>query len=307
MVHWASDRKIKLLVTGPKEQVGKALLKAGESSSIFEVIEATSNAPDLRDKQVVADVIEQSHPDFVINTLGYNSVVVSEKKVDLCYLLNRDFVATLADVCRQKSIPIIHLSTDHVFDGHYASGYSEEDKTIPLGIFGKSKWQGEQMLRQKLDKHIILRVSWLFSHWGANFLTHSLEKARVEKEMFAADDRQGCPTSAEDIARVIFAMIRQLNEETGETSGAWGTYHYCGAEVTTRYKFLEAIFARASQYEELCAQTINSIPRHELYTNAERPASSVLNCKKMLRNFGIHQRPWREELSKVMEIIYKAY
>ncbi|EPJ45746.1 MAG: hypothetical protein OFPII_23940 [Osedax symbiont Rs1] len=300
MVHWSSDNRIKILVTGPKEQVGKALIKAGQTSDVFTVVGATSNAPNLRDKQVVTEVLERSNPDFVVNTLGYNSVVVSEKKVDLCYLLNRDFVGILAQVCKERDIPIIHLSTDHVFDGHYASGYSEDDQTIPLGNFGKSKWQGEEILRNKWDKHIILRVSWLFSQWNENFLTSSLARARCEKVMYAANDRQGCPTSAGDIARVIFAVIRQLNEG----ADAWGTYHYCGAEVTTRYKFLEAIFLRAKQHEQLMTESINSVPRSEIYTNAERPASSVLNCKKLLRNFGIHQRPWRTELSQVMDTLY---
>jgi dTDP-4-dehydrorhamnose reductase len=302
MSHWSDGKKIKILVTGPKEQVGKALLKAGSIHEVFDVVGATSNAPNLRDKQVVTEVLEQSNPDFVVNTLGYNSVVVSEKKVDLCYLLNRDFVAILAQVCKEKDIPIIHLSSDHVFDGHYASGYSEDDQTIPLGIFGKSKWEGEEMLRKNLDKHLILRVSWLFSQWGENFLTNSILQARTHKEMYAADDRQGCPTSATDIARVIFAVILQLNDK----ADAWGTYHYCGAEVTTRYKFLEAIVNRAKQHELLATQELHCVTRSELYANAERPASSVLNCKKLLRNFGVHQRPWREELTQVMDLIYQT-
>ena len=300
MHQWSNGRKIRILVTGPKEQVGKALLNSGALSDVFEVLGATSNAPNLRDKQVVASLLAQSNPDFVVNTLGYNSVVVSEKKVDLCYLLNRDFLAILAEVCNEKDIPIIHLSTDHVFDGHYASGYSEDDQTIPLGIFGKSKWQGEEMLRNKLAKHFILRVSWVFSQWNNNYLTRSLASARTETEMFAADDRQGCPTSAEDIARVILATILQLNEG----AEAWGTYHYCGAEVTTRFKFLQAIYEQAQLHEQLVTQKLHSVPRSELYADAERPASSVLNCKKLLRNFGIQQRPWRDELKKVIKTIY---
>ena len=227
-------------------------------------------------------------------------MVVSEKKVDLCYLLNRDFLAVLAEICSEKNIPIIHLSTDHVFDGHYASGYTEDDQTIPLGIFGKSKWQGEDMLRQKLEQHLILRVSWLFSPWGDNFLTRSLQTARTETDMYAADDRSGCPTSAGDIARVVLAIIRQLNEN----AGAWGTYHYCGAEVTTRFKFLEAIYDRAQHKEELVTKRLHSVPRSQLYANAERPASSVLNCKKLLNDFGIHQRPWRSELAQVIDNLY---
>ena len=301
MLHWSSDRKIKILVTGPKEQVGKALLSAGQQSAIFEVVGASSDAPNLRDKQVVSQLLAQSNPDFVVNTLGYNSVVVSEKKVDLCYLLNRDFIAVLAEICSEKNIPIIHLSTDHVFDGHYASGYSEDDQTIPLGIFGKSKWQGEEVLRSKLEQHLILRVSWLFSAWGDNFLTRSLRLAGTETDIYAANDRQGCPTSAADIARVIFAIIRQLNEQ----ADAWGTYHYCGAEVTTRYKFLEAIFAGAQLHEPLVTTQLHCVPRSQLYANAERPASSVLNCKKILNDFGIHQRPWRSELTQVIDTIYQ--
>ncbi|MGB1236569.1 MAG: dTDP-4-dehydrorhamnose reductase [Pseudomonadales bacterium] len=300
MVEWRAEKPIKILVTGPKEQVGKALLARDNSDGVFQVIAAHSSAPNLRDSQAVAEVIEQSNPDFVVNTLGYNSVMVSEQKVDLCYLLNRDFVATLAEVCSEKDIPIIHLSSDHVFDGHYASGYAEDDEVKPLGIFGKSKWQGEQLLRQKWHKSLILRVSWLFSAWGENFLTNSLQQARTCRSITAADDRWGCPTSAADIARVVFAIIRQLNDG----AQTWHTYHYCGAEVTTRFKFLEAIYEKAKQHEQLRTQELISVPRSELYADAERPASSVLNCKKLLNDFGIQQRPWRVELNDVMNSIY---
>jgi dTDP-4-dehydrorhamnose reductase len=215
--------------------------------------------------------------------------------------VNSEAVRGLAEVCAELGIILIHLSSDYVFDGHYASGYSESDEVAPLGVYGDSKWQGEEHIRRLLPHHIILRVSWIFSEHGTNFLLRLLDQARREKRVLAVDDRRGCPTSAGDVARVLVAILKQV----ASGAEAWGTYHYCGAEATTRYGFSEAILAAARQYEELAVVELVPVSSRDLPEAAERPASSVLKCKKLLNTFGIRQRPWRTELQQLVRALYE--
>jgi len=302
MKEWVAQPPLKLWVTDPREQVAKALLASSEQHRTIDVVAADVSVEALQDLEQIKQQLDSLMPDYVVNTVGYNRVAVGLDQRELCYQLNRDFVELLAQACGELAIPLIHLSTDHVFDGHYASGYQEQDEVRPLGLFGDSKWQGEELLRQLLPRHVILRVSWIFSGYGENFLTKTLDQARDQAELEAVDDRHGCPTSAEDVARVILAMVLQL--ENGADN--WGTYHYCGAEVTSRYGFCEAIIASARQFEQLAVNSINPVARQELHADVERPASSVLTCSKLLSDFGIRQLPWRSELTRTLKQYYLA-
>ncbi|RVU29839.1 MULTISPECIES: dTDP-4-dehydrorhamnose reductase [Neptunomonas] len=301
MKEWVDAETITIVVTGGDSQVAQDLVALAAKDKHFKLIALDQAKLDITQPETVRRVIDELMPDYLINTAAFNRVDAAEQNPELCYRVNRDGVKNLADICGELSIPLIHLSTDHVFDGHYASGYAEGDDVSPLGVFGDSKYQGEQLIRQFCSRHIILRVSWVFSDRGDNHLLRTLTKARTASEIEAADDRQGCPTSSADVARVILAMIQQL--QNGADS--WGTYHYCGAEVTTRYRFTEAILAAARQYEALRAEKIVPVSKTELNSEAERPASSVLKCKKILAHFGIRQRPWRNELPAVMRAIYQ--
>lgn len=300
MVASAYTTSAKVLVLGAAGQVGHALVELLEKSPGIEPIGFTRRQMDITSADAVRQQLEKHLPDYVVNCAGFNRVDAAERQVDEAFAVNRDGPANLATACAALSIPLLHLSSDYVFDGHYASGYSEGDDPAPLGTYGRSKWEGEEKVRQLQPQHLILRVSWIFSARGHNFLLRMLEQARQEKEIEAADDRRGCPTSADDVARVILAMLRQL------TCGidVWGTYHYCGAEITTRYGFSEAILAAVRQYEELEVETLKAVSTADLHPLAERPASSVLKCRKLLSTFGIRQRPWRSELQRVIREIY---
>jgi len=301
MTEWTQPAPIKVLVTGCHGQVAHELVALGRLDSHFEMIPLDVNAMDVCSPDSISVALDTYLPDFVVNTAAFNKVDAAEHEHEKSFALNRNAVGELAKTCGALSIPVVHLSTDHLFDGHYASGYSEEDEVSPLGVFGESKRQGEELLRQYQPRHIILRVSWIFSARGDNYLLRMLHKARTDCAIEAADDRRGCPTSAADVGRVILAMIKQLH------SGAdsWGTYHYCGAEVTTRYRFTEAILAGARQYEALKTEELVPVPSKALHVEVERPASSVLKCKKLLSTFGIRQRPWRNELAAVLREIYR--
>ncbi len=301
MTEWISQVPIKVLVTGAQGQVAHELTLLGRQDNHFEMIPLSITELDVTNTDSIRRALDQHLPDYVVNTAAYNKVDAAEKDQSYCFSLNRDGICNLAKACGELQIPIIHLSTDHLFDGHYESGYSEDDEISPLGVYGESKRQGEELLRQYQPKHIILRVSWIFSARGYNYLLRTLDKARSQEVIEAADDRQGCPTSAADVGRVILAMLKQLHNG----ADTWGTYHYCGAEITTRYRFTEAIIAAAGQFQALKINTIVPVPSRELHAEVERPASSVLKCKKILSAFGIRQRPWRNELMAVMKEIYK--
>jgi dTDP-4-dehydrorhamnose reductase len=302
----ASDyfsRPARILITGAKGQVGRELVNQGGADAFFDVIGLARRQLDITDTTKVRQQLKLHQPDYVINCAAFNRADAAQKQREHCFRLNAEAVQQLASVCAELDIPLIHLSTDYVFDGHYASGYRENDAVRPLGVYGESKWLGEELLRRTHARHLILRVSWVFSGCGHNFLIRTLEQARTETELTAVDDRRGCPTAAADVARVVLAIIKQL----GCGAEAWGTYHYCGAEITTRYAFSEAIIATARQYEALKVERLTPVASKNFPTEAERPASSVLKCTKLLSTFGIRQRPWRNELVTVIRRLYERF
>jgi dTDP-4-dehydrorhamnose reductase len=291
---------VKILITGADGQSGSAIVRLAESDAFFSVVALNRKLLDVTQPAKIVAALDKHLPDYVINCAGLNSADRAERDPQRALLLNAEAARNLAIACGDLSIPLIQLSTDYVFDGHYASGYTEEDETRPLGAYGHSKLQGEEYIRQLLPRHIILRTSWLFSDRGDNFMLRLLSEAREHALMHAVDDRRGCPTSAFDLARVVLSMIKQLS--CG--AEAWGTYHYCGAEVTTRYGFSEAVIAAARQYEDLKVDSIQPVASKDYVTEAQRPATSVLKCGKILNAFGIRQRPWRIELQRLIREYY---
>lgn len=292
----------KLLITGANGQVGSALQRAVANAPAFEVVALSKDALDITDAAQVQAKLAEHLPDFVINCAAFDHVDEAEYKAELCYAVNEMGADNLAQACGDLHIPMIHLSSDYVFDGHYASGYTEEDDVAPLGVYGDSKWQGEERVRRLLPQHIILRVSWLFSDQGNNFVVRTLDAARQQSSLEAVSDRRGCPTSAADVARVILAILQQLRCGID----AWGIYHYCGAEITNRYDFCKEILIASGHYESFEVETLVPVSSKDYVTEALRPNTSILICKKLLEVFGVRQRPWRNELKQVMRDIYET-
>ncbi|KAA0876419.1 dTDP-4-dehydrorhamnose reductase [Nitrincola tapanii] len=298
--HSLSQDPIKILITGGDGQSGQAIARLAQSDPFFQVTALPRKQLDITQPHQIMAQLDRYLPDYVINAAGFNSADRAEREPEKALQINAEGVRNLALACGELSIPVIHLSTDYVFDGHYASGYSEEDPVAPLGVYGQTRLQGELYLQQLLPQHIILRCSWIFSERGDNFMLRLLNEAREQSVLQAVDDRRGCPTSAHDLARVVLAILKQLS------CGAepWGIFHYCGAEVTTRYGFSEALIAAARQYEDLKVAKIQPVGSADLPYEALRPATSVLKCKKILNVFGIRQRPWRSELQRLIREYY---
>ena len=292
-----------LLVIGSKGQLGWELERQG-SDFEFNIIGIDVDELDITDSAAVETTLKNMNLSLVINAAAYTAVDKAEAEPDLAFAVNREGPHHLAAACHQKSIPLIHISTDYVFNGHKQNPYEEEDTPSPIGIYARSKAQGERAIEKQTEKHIILRTAWLYGVHGNNFVKTMLRLGRERKELKVVNDQKGCPTSAEDLASSILAICRQLNER--EDFSPWGIYHYCGQGETTWFGFAQKIFELASAYETLHIQKRLPITTAEYPTPVARPANSVLNCEKIERTFGIERRPWEKSLAATLKRLYIA-
>ena len=191
-----------------------------------------------------------------------------------------------------------------MFDGAKAGAYTEDDPVGPLGIYGASKEAGERAVRGRLERHVILRASWVFGTHGTNFVKTMLRLGRERDQLHVVADQRGCPTGAADIADAIFAIAHQLLIE--RRGDLWGTYHFAGPGSTTWNDFAEAIFERATPFWGR-RPDVAPITTADYPTPARRPASSVLDCTRLERTFAIPRRPWTEQLDTVLRSLLGAH
>ena len=257
---------------------------------------------DITEPDTVRRQVKESEATAVINCAAYTAVDKAESQPEIAFAVNRDGIRNLALVCRDLNIPLIHVSTDYVFDGKLRRPYREDDLPRPLGVYGESKWAGEKELRSIHGKHIIVRTAWLFGAMGNSFVKTILRLARERDELRVVDDQFGCPTWSGDLAEVLIRIVRAA-EISGNTHELWGTYHYCGLGETTWCGFAREILEQARGLTELRAGTVAPITTAEFPTPAGRPPWSVLDCEKIGRRLGILQTSWREGLSVVMKAL----
>ena len=195
---------------------------------------------------------------------------------------------------RPQAIPLLHVSTDYVFDGTKATAYVEDDPIAPLGVYGRSKAEGEAAVRRVLEHHVILRTSWVYGVYGANFLKTVLRLARERDELRIVADQRGCPTGTADIAEAILAIAPPL----ARREPVWGTYHFAGQGVTTWHGFAsEIVDAQAADHQP--APAVVPISTAEYPTAAQRPANSELDSSRFAATFGIKAKDWRERTRQV--------
>lgn len=277
----------KVLITGCDGQLGQAL-RAHHSACEFNIIACNRHDMDITEVTSISNAIVRHSPDFIVNTAAYTAVDQAEKEHEQALLINHLAAKYLAIACHQHQIPLIHLSTDYIFDGTKTFAYKEDDLANPINFYGKSKWLGEQAVREHLAQHIILRVSAVFSEYGNNFLKTILRLAHERETLNIVADQITCPTYAGNIAKVIYSLIKQ--------TPTFGTYHYCDAPPVSWYEFADAIIEQAKLKQTLFLKKINAITTAEYSTLAKRPAYSVLDCSKIKRVCGIEQAEWSERL-----------
>ncbi|NIM97942.1 MAG: dTDP-4-dehydrorhamnose reductase [candidate division Zixibacteria bacterium] len=194
---------------------------------------------DITESKQVLTCLNGTRPDIVINCAAYTAVDKAESEPDIAFAVNRDGSANLAEPCGFLDIPLIYLSTDHVFDGHAQRGYREDDPANPPNVYGQSKWAGEEAIRTQLAEHIIVRTSWLYGVHGNNFVKTMLRLSREQEELRVVVDQHGCPTWTGDLAEALVLMIGRIC--ANQTVIRYGTYHFCGGGFTTWYDFAQEI------------------------------------------------------------------
>ena len=288
---------MKILITGAQGQVGKELGHIANEKG-FEVFATGRNELDITQAQDVENYFLKVKPDIVINAAAYTAVDKAEEEHDLAFAINHHGAKNIAFCCNKYQIPLLHISTDYVFNGEKSEPYSEHDPVSPLGIYGASKLQGEEAIRQTLVKHLILRVAWVFGAHGNNFVKTMLRLAKDRDELNVVADQYGGPSPAKDIALTLMTLVEQYQKNN---SLAWGTYHYCGNSKTSWYDFSKEIFKQAFDLGLLDKKIkVNPITTAEYPTAAKRPANSMLDCSKLSATFGIAMPKWKEALQKVL-------
>lgn len=285
---------MKILIAGAHGQLGTQLCRQVEGLG-WPFMAVDRDALDIADRSAVRAAVRAYMPDAVVNAAAYTAVDKAETEIEPAFSVNRDGPENLAVACADLGIPLVHISTDYVFDGRKQGAYTEDDAMVPLGVYGRSKAEGEMAVRHLCPKHLILRTSWVFSAHGHNFVRTMLRLGSEREELGVVDDQFGKPTSASEIARLILFTLSQAE-------GRWGTYHLAQPEVTSWHGFAQAIFVEAERLGwPLRVKQVNPISTEEYPTPARRPANSELNCGKLEASFGVRIRPWKESLGEVIE------
>lgn len=289
-----------LLICGANGQLGRELsLRAGDDA-----IALDRSALDIRDADAVLRAIEQHRPRVVINAAAYTAVDKAESERESAEAINRDGAENLARACERHGAALLHVSTDYVFDGSGARAWRETDTPAPLGIYGDSKWQGEQRVAAACTRHLILRVSWLFGAHGANFVKTMLRLARERPELRVVADQHGKPTPAADFAQALLALAQRIAD--GEML-PWGTYHYAGEPATTWHGFAEAIVSEAQQLGLIDhAPRVSAIATRDYPTPAQRPVNSILDTTRTQAALGLRMPDWRDGLRDVLRTLKTA-
>lgn len=271
------------------------------SQTNAEVIGVDLPECDITCQESVDQTFEKAGPlDVVVNAAAYTAVDLAESNAQTAYAVNRDGAEHLSVACRQHRVPLIHISTDYVFEGLQTRPYKPDDPVSPRGVYAKSKSAGEDIVRQLLVQHLIIRVSWLFGLYGNNFVKTMLRLGKEREEVKVVDDQIGSPTYARDLAKSIFQICGRIS--TGLS--AWGTYHFSNQGALTWYAFARKIFLLAGKHEDLAVRNVLPILTAHYPTPAPRPHYSVLDCTRFDQTFGVSRRPWDKALKEMLADLY---
>jgi dTDP-4-dehydrorhamnose reductase len=279
---------IRVAVTGSKGQVATALVERGKGKA--EILALGRPAFDLTDRASVIAGIEAARPDVLVNAAAYTAVDKAETEEAEAMRVNRDGAAHAAEAATRLGIPLLHLSTDYVFDGALNRPYREDDPTGPTGAYGRSKLAGEKAVAGRSENCLILRTAWVYSPFGANFVRTMLRLNEARDEVGVVADQHGDPTSALDIADAVIAIAARVKDDSSPTLR--GVFHMTGSGEATWADLAEAVF-HAAAVRGRRATRVNRIATADYPTPARRPANSRLDNEKLARVYGIRLPEWR--------------
>ena len=281
---------LKILISGKTGQVAIELQK--HLTGLGELIVLGRDQLDLSQPENIRARVRAHKPDLIINAAAHTAVDQAENEPGLAFAINATSPGVLAEEAAALGIPLIHYSTDYVFDGSKPAPYTEDDAPNPLGVYGKSKLAGEQAIAATGARHLILRTSWVYSTHGKNFLLTMQRLLQERPELRVVADQIGAPTWAGTIARSTRALIERW--QAGE-AGAWGTYHLTAQGETSWFGFTQAIAEHLSAQGKSCA-TLAPIPASAYPTPAARPQNSRLDCSRLAREWNVTQPDWQTAL-----------
>ena len=283
---------MRILVTGSTGQLGFEVVRAFSPSG-HEIIAPERSELDFLNPGQVAERVRRLQADWVINCAAYTQVDRAESEVEQAFVVNRDSAGQLAGAVAGYGGNLLHVSTDFVFDGKQSRPYREDDVARPLGVYGRSKREGEQAVRSALPEATILRTAWVYGVHGHNFVKTILRVAREGKPLKVVNDQLGSPTWARDIAGAIRALVQNR---------ASGIYHYTNAGSTSWHGFATAILAGAEAAGfALETTSIEAIPTSGYPTPAQRPAYSVLDTGKIQSLLTAPIPHWRDSLNRMLK------
>ncbi|WP_122667016.1 dTDP-4-dehydrorhamnose reductase [Pseudomonas viridiflava] len=284
------SKPLKIVVIGQHGQVSLALQKT--LADLGELIVLGRDKLDLSDQMADFDQIQDFKPDLIINAAAYTAVDQAETDQKTALSVNAIAAGMLADQAKELGIPLIHYSTDYVFDGSKATPWTEQDKPAPLGVYGASKWAGEQAIEYVGGQYLILRTSWVYSTAGRNFLLTMQRLLQERESLNVVADQIGAPTWAGTIAQSTRQLIERWRD--GQ-AGAWGTYHLTASGETSWFGFAQAIGEQLVVQGKKCA-ALEAIPSSAYPTPAARPLNSRLDCSLLQREWGVQQPDWHSAL-----------
>ena len=289
-----------ILLFGANGQLGQEMVRASAARGMSLVALSHAEA-DIADANAVREAIARHKPALVVNAAAYTKVDLAETDVEAARRGNDIGPALLGEACAAAGIPLVHVSTDYVFDGTKPTAYVETDAVSPASSYGRSKEAGERALRAATPRHVILRTSWVYSEFGHNFLKTILRLAATRDELRIVADQRGCPTSTLDLAEAVLSIAPRLI--AGED--VWGTYHFAGSGVTTWHGFASRIVAAQTPFTGRSPR-VTPITTAEYPLPAPRPANAELDCGLFARTFGIRARPWTEETDRITRVLVSA-
>ncbi|MBN9562095.1 MAG: dTDP-4-dehydrorhamnose reductase [Alphaproteobacteria bacterium] len=290
-----------ILITGGSGQLARALDKAARAAGVAAV---RVGRPEFDfDRPDSLDTLTRHHaPALVVNAAAYTAVDAAETDEAAAYRANRDGPARLASLAAAAGIPLLHVSTDFVFDGRKGEPYVESDPASPQGVYGASKLAGERAVLDSGARATVLRTSWVYGAQGKNFVLTMLNAARRTDRLRVVADQKGCPTAASDLAQAIVAIAARLRQ-TGWQDGYAGIFHAAGTGSTTWHGFAEAIFANAARHG-VKPPVVEPIATADWPTPTRRPADSRLDCAKLAATFGVRLPEWQGSLSRTIDEIH---
>lgn len=288
---------MRFLLLGGTGQVGSELRELPRRPGV-EIVAPGRERADLAKPETLARIVAEGRWDGVINAAAYTNVDLAESERSAAFAVNAEGPACLAAETGRRGIPLIHVSTDYVFDGRKGAPYVERDRTAPLNVYGSSKLAGETGVCTENPRHVVLRTAWVFSPFGKNFVKTMLRLAGERDRLSIVSDQHGSPTAARDVAQACLDIALRC-AETPEHA-RYGLYHFAGGGHASRFEFTQAIVALAKGRLGRAPEVVMG-EASEHRAAAERPADTRLDCSAIANAFGVTPKPWRESLRETIE------